>query len=114
MPEMSGSQFLTHVRKFLPTNVVPIIMVSAQTDERNIVANLKLGANDFVKKPYNSEELMVRINSLINVKKDWLQELLAGKDTSGCSLIIYLCAIHVPWTAWLDTGRACRLAGGLA
>lgn len=78
MPVMSGGEFLKEARKLMDSRVVPIIMVSAQAEKRNIVANLKLGANDFVKKPYNGEELLARINSLLRTKTDWLKELLQG------------------------------------
>ena len=48
MPEMSGQEFCVELRKTVPDAVVPVIMISAKTDEENIVNGLSHGCNDFI------------------------------------------------------------------
>ena len=48
MPEMSGQEFCVELRKTVPDAVVPVIMISAKTDEENIVKGLSHGCNDFI------------------------------------------------------------------
>ncbi len=48
MPEMSGHEFCVELRKTVPDAVVPVIMISAKTDEENIVSGLSHGCNDFI------------------------------------------------------------------
>lgn len=45
--------------QYIPGSVLPVIMVSAKSDEDNIVEGLRSGSNDFVRKPYQREELLV-------------------------------------------------------
>ena len=48
MPDMSGQEFCVELRKTVPDAVVPVIMISAKTDEENIVNGLSHGCNDFI------------------------------------------------------------------
>eukprot|EP00198_Chlamydomonas_reinhardtii_P009452 XP_001698789.1 chlamyopsin-6 [Chlamydomonas reinhardtii] len=48
MPVMSGHEFCATLRKVIPGNVLPVIMVSAKSDEENIVEGLRSGSNDFL------------------------------------------------------------------
>lgn len=54
----------------IPGNVLPVIMVSAKSDEENIVEGLRSGSNDFVRKPYQREELLARIETQLRLKSD--------------------------------------------
>ncbi len=64
LPGKSGFEFLTTIRA--EKNFVPIIILSAQSDEDSVVKGLQLGANDFVKKPYSFKELHARMK--VNTK----------------------------------------------
>ena len=48
MPKMSGQEFCVELRKIVPDAVVPVIMISAKTDEENIAKGLSHGCNDFI------------------------------------------------------------------
>lgn len=63
LPEMSGFDLTDHIRK---KSYVPLIILSASTDESSIIKGLELGADDFVKKPFSPIELEVRIKGLLN------------------------------------------------
>lgn len=62
MPDVNGFQVLHKIRE---TNNVPILMLTAKNDEEDKVAGLRLGADDYLTKPFSIKELMARVNSLI-------------------------------------------------
>lgn len=62
MPDLDGFQVLQKIRE---TNNVPVLMLTAKSDEEDKVSGLWLGADDYLTKPFSINELMARINSLI-------------------------------------------------
>ena len=74
LPDKDGISFLTEIRK---TDFTPVIVLSARSDEKDKVEALNLGANDYVTKPFGSEELVCeeRYTILIReseIKYNWL------------------------------------------
>ncbi len=61
MPEMDGYMTLTEVRKF---SNVPIIMVSAKGEPMDKISGLDYGADDYVTKPFEPQELLSRIKAV--------------------------------------------------
>jgi DNA-binding response OmpR family regulator len=62
MPEMDG---LTVCRELRKTSNVPIIILTARTDDVDKVVGLELGADDYVTKPFNPRELVARIKAVL-------------------------------------------------
>lgn len=62
LPDLDGTEFLKAVRK---ESSVPVIVLSARTDEKDKVEALDIGANDYVTKPFGSAELVARIRSAL-------------------------------------------------
>lgn len=62
MPDLDGFQVLQKIRE---TNNVPVLMLTAKSNEDDKVSGLRLGADDYLTKPFSINELMARINSLI-------------------------------------------------
>ena len=62
MPDMDGFQVLQKIRE---KNNVPVLMLTAKSDEEDKVSGLRLGADDYLTKPFGINELMARVNSLI-------------------------------------------------
>jgi DNA-binding response OmpR family regulator len=62
MPEMNGWDLCRTIRK---NSDVPIIMVTAREQKEDIVKGLKLGADDYITKPFDEEELLARIEALL-------------------------------------------------
>lgn len=60
MPKLNGLSALMKIRTM---RKVPVIILSAKTEESDIVSGLIMGADDYVTKPYNSAELMARIQA---------------------------------------------------
>lgn len=62
MPQMDGMEAASKIRQ---TKAVPIIMLSAKSEDYDKVAGLNNGADDYVTKPFNPMELIARVNSQI-------------------------------------------------
>jgi len=62
LPDLDGFQVLRKIRE---TNNVPVLMLTARSDEEDKVSGLRLGADDYLTKPFSINELMARVNSLI-------------------------------------------------
>ncbi len=62
MPEMDGMQVAKEVRK---EKGIPIIMLSAKSEDYDKIEGLNMGADDYVTKPFNPLELIARVNSQI-------------------------------------------------
>ena len=62
MPELDGFQVLKKIRE---KSNVPVLMLTAKSDETDKVSGLRLGADDYLTKPFGIKELMARVNSLI-------------------------------------------------
>src|SRR5699024_3666619 len=62
MPEMSGWELCAEVREF---SDIPIIMVTARDQQEDIVKGIKLGADDYLTKPFNEAELLARMEALL-------------------------------------------------
>ena len=75
LPELSGLEVLQHIRS--SASYVPVILLTAKSDVKDKVAGLNLGANDYVTKPFEFEELLARIRvnlrfSAVSVTNDTL------------------------------------------
>lgn len=62
LPDVSGFEVCRQIRR---TSIVPVIIVTAQTDTHDLVAGLEAGADDYVTKPLNAKELAARIRALL-------------------------------------------------
>ena len=63
MPGIDGYDVCRRVRTFDPG--VPVIFLSAKSEEIDIVVGLKLGADDFIRKPFGKHELIARIGAVL-------------------------------------------------
>ena len=62
MPDLDGFQVLQQIRR---TSNVPVLMLTAKSEEEDKVSGLRMGADDYLTKPFSINELMARVNSLI-------------------------------------------------
>jgi len=65
MPGISGIDFARKLRRMPETRDIPIIMLTAKTEEDNIIRGLESGADDYLTKPFSPRELIARIKSLL-------------------------------------------------
>ncbi len=62
MPEMDGIDVCTQVREAEKSASAYIILLTARDDKKDIIKGLEAGANDYVAKPFDKDELLARIN----------------------------------------------------
>ncbi len=67
LPEMDGVQVTETIR--ISNNEVPILILSAKNSSADRVLGLKKGADDYLTKPFNLEELLLRVHKLIDKNK---------------------------------------------
>jgi signal transduction histidine kinase len=65
MPEKDGLQACREIRGNVPTQNIPVILLTARADEETKLAALEVGASDFLAKPFSTTELHVRIKNLV-------------------------------------------------
>jgi len=82
MPEMDGFEVCRHLKQDSILADIPIIFLTAKTEKEDMITGLKLGAVDYVTKPFNQEELITRVNTHLELQaaKEELREALATKD----------------------------------
>ena len=66
LPDMDGEEFIRQIRSI---SAVPIIVLSARTEESDKVAALDLGANDYITKPFGTAELLARVRASLRIAR---------------------------------------------
>ena len=88
MPDMSGFEVAQHLKSNPNTADIPIIFLTALNSTADIVKGFQVGANDFISKPFNKEELIIRVTHQISLvaakrlilsKTEELQRTIAGR-----------------------------------
>lgn len=79
MPEVDGFQILRSVRAHAETRHLPVIVLTSSSDAATKLKALELGATDFLAKPVDSSELVLRLRNTLTVKA--YQDQLAFYDT---------------------------------
>ena len=72
MPEVTGLEFATKIKD--SGNIMPIVMLTALSEPEDRIRGLESGANDYVTKPFEPRELLLRINNLINSHNRYKKE----------------------------------------
>lgn len=89
MPDMSGFEVAQQLKANPDTSDIPIIFLTALNSTTDIVKGFQVGANDFISKPFNKEELIIRVTHQISLvaakriivkKTEELQRTIAGRD----------------------------------
>jgi two-component system, OmpR family, alkaline phosphatase synthesis response regulator PhoP len=76
LPEMDGISVTESIR--ISNNEVPVLMLSAKNSSADRVLGLKKGADDYLTKPFNLEELLLRVQKLISKNKKLLDKSTVG------------------------------------
>lgn len=77
LPDGDGMSLLKLVRKEFST---PVIVLSARTDEKDKVAALDAGANDYITKPFGTAELQARIRAALRIHQQNMNRSLGGEQ----------------------------------
>lgn len=68
MPKLDGFEMVEKIRQ--RDNTTPILFLTARSAIKDVVEGFELGGNDYLKKPFNMQELVVRINALVGSSKN--------------------------------------------
>jgi signal transduction histidine kinase len=69
MPEMDGFEVCSKIRSDVNMPYMPIIFLSAETERESILKGFELGGQDYVTKPFDSRELLVRIDTQLALRE---------------------------------------------
>ena len=69
MPRMSGYEVSQKIRQIYPAHQLPIMMLTAKNQVSDLMMSFEVGANDYLTKPVNKDELLARITTQLNLKE---------------------------------------------
>ncbi len=79
MPYMSGLEVMEQLRKHLPAgDFLPVLVLTAQSDMQTRRDALKLGAKDFITKPFEQWEIILRIRNMLETRHFYKRQLARG------------------------------------
>jgi DNA-binding response OmpR family regulator len=78
LPDVPGEEVAREIRS---ASDVPILMLTAKSDERDRIAGLELGADDYVTKPFSPRELVLRVQAIL--RRSRAPEVRTGPDSFG-------------------------------
>lgn len=86
MPVMDGYQLMEHVKTHEQLRHLPIIMLTARADIQDKLKALRIGVDDYLLKPFEEEELLVRIKNLLeNYKQRLSHDIIKDKNSKPSS-----------------------------
>ena len=85
LPDMDGEEFIRVARR---SSMIPIIVLSARTDEKDKVSALDLGANDYITKPFGTAELLARVRASLRINRMNLRASMPNSVFSLNDLVI--------------------------
>ncbi|MDR1021406.1 MAG: response regulator [Synergistaceae bacterium] len=82
MPKMSGYEVCRRLRENHTMFDLPILMLTAKNQTQDIVLGFQSGANDYVQKPFDKDELLARVRTLLELKHAMSEAMAANKAKS--------------------------------
>ena len=84
MPNMNGWDTLKSIRTNEKTKTLPVIMLTAVSEEQKVVSGLKIGADDYIVKPFILPNLLARIEAVLR-RSNWNKKEIKNVDISFSS-----------------------------
>lgn len=69
MPDINGFDVCKQLKEIASTHLIPVIMVTALREIKHRIKGIEVGADEFLSRPHNREELLVRVRTLIRLKQ---------------------------------------------
>lgn len=86
MPRLSGFEMLEAMRAAKETESVPVIILSAKGDRENIRRGMELGADDYIPKPFRTDELLAAVQSRLSRQSAFRRPMYDLQETLSLSL----------------------------
>jgi len=90
MPEMDGNEFCQKIKADERTSHIPVILLTARAAKESRLKGLETGADDFITKPFDGEELQVRVKNLIDQRKKLQEKFMKNATKIGLSELMKL------------------------
>lgn len=81
MPEKNGYEVCEEIKTNELTSHIPIILLTAKTSIESKLRGLKYGADAYMSKPFNTEELIIRIEKLIEIRRTLIEKYTKGETS---------------------------------
>ena len=79
MPEMNGTAVCKRLKKNPQTSHIPVIMITARSEENDKIKGLDSGADDYITKPFSPNEMLARVRAVLR----------RGGGTASSSVLVY-------------------------
>ncbi len=91
MPNMSGTELCKQIKSDFNTCHIPVVLLTARTAIEQNIEGLRIGADDYITKPFNTNLLISRCNNLVNSRI-----LLQEKVQQAAASLLYRCLPPTP------------------
>lgn len=111
MPEMDGYSFVKHVRESSRTNWIPVLFLSAKGQSQDRVKGLNIGADIYMVKPFEPDELVAQIEASLNQASRLVQhqnQEMAGEPAIQVAFDVVLTQTEIKVLRFVARGMANR------
>lgn len=82
MPEMDGIELCERLKNDLATSHIPVILLTARSDESSTIAGFQSGAEAYVAKPFDPQLLMLRVKNILRVRQAYIKSRICDNTES--------------------------------
>nr|WP_321408467.1 two-component regulator propeller domain-containing protein [uncultured Carboxylicivirga sp.] len=75
MPQMNGYEFCKRIKNDILTSHIPVFLLTAKNDQQNHIEGFQCGANAYITKPFDPNELALQVNNMLELKHQQQKEM---------------------------------------